>query len=133
MPSRPDDEEMSNMDKVKMQLHQATSTMQDNMRAMAERDSQLNNLQARSNELQGVSQDFFRASRRVHRSQLWQQYRLYALAAVLVSWIVCWIVFPKYLISYIVFSLVVIAVAFLVKAYFTAKEKKQEELLAAQQ
>merc|ERR1719266_335291 len=120
------------MDKVKMQLHEATATIQDNMRAMAERQSNLDQLQARTNDLQGASDNFFRASRRVHRSQLWQKYRLYALASVLVSWIFCWIAFPKYLIGYVAFSLVAVAVGFLIKAYFTARERKQEELLAAQ-
>merc|ERR1719203_1725236 len=113
-----------------MHLHEAQSSMQDNMRAMAERDSQLSNLQAKTHDLQGASDNFFRASRRVHRSQLWQKYRLYALASVLVSWILCWLVFPKYLILYVVLSLVVVAVAFIAKAYFTARDRKQEELLA---
>lgn len=64
--------------------------MQDNMRAMAERDAQLSSLQSATENLQGSSDAFFRASRRVHRSQLWQRYRLYLLAGVLTSWVICW-------------------------------------------
>mmetsp|Transcript_668 Transcript_668/g.1306 ORF Transcript_668/g.1306 Transcript_668/m.1306 type:complete len:146 (-) Transcript_668:124-561(-) len=75
------------IDDVHGQVQEAMAQMRDNMRAMAERDSQLNNLVSRTQDLQGASSAFSQSSRQLQANYQWQRCRLYLLVATLVSWV----------------------------------------------
>mmetsp|Transcript_31768 Transcript_31768/g.84081 ORF Transcript_31768/g.84081 Transcript_31768/m.84081 type:complete len:146 (-) Transcript_31768:73-510(-) len=75
------------IDEVKGTINATLSTMQDNMRQMAERDSQLSSLQASTAQLQGAASMFSQSSRQLQANNEWQKCRLYILAVLIATWI----------------------------------------------
>ncbi|CAE7214729.1 Vamp1 [Symbiodinium sp. CCMP2456] len=71
------------------------AVMQDNMRAMAERDSQLNQLEARTNDLQGASKAFSSGAKRLQRHYQWQRYKFYFAIGAVVVLVVALILLPS--------------------------------------
>jgi len=89
------------------------TVMQDNMQKMADRDSQLINLEGKSEMLQGASTGFAKRAKRLHDQQMWQKYQLYVAIPATIMWIVALVVFRQHLIPFLLFT-----VAFAVAAYF---------------
>mmetsp|Transcript_3456 Transcript_3456/g.4646 ORF Transcript_3456/g.4646 Transcript_3456/m.4646 type:complete len:147 (-) Transcript_3456:134-574(-) len=126
----PDAEEGSSVELVKQQLAAAQSTMQDNMRAMAERDSQLNNLQERTHDLQGSSSAFARASRRVRSAQQQMYRRLIIVSILLLSWVIVWFVARDYLFRYTIVLLLGVAATYAVQTFMENRDGRlQDQLL----
>ncbi|CAE7766898.1 Vamp1 [Symbiodinium sp. CCMP2592] len=80
---------------VQDQVQGAMAVMQDNMRAMAERDSQLNQLEARTNDLQGASKAFSSGAKRLQRHYQWQRYKFYFAIGAVVVLVVALILLPS--------------------------------------
>mmetsp|Transcript_100452 Transcript_100452/g.199448 ORF Transcript_100452/g.199448 Transcript_100452/m.199448 type:complete len:155 (+) Transcript_100452:33-497(+) len=75
------------VDNVLGEVHSAMSQMRDNMKQMAERDAQINNLVSSTQNLQGASSAFHQNARQLQASYQWQQCRLYLVVTTLCTWI----------------------------------------------
>ncbi|CAE7259750.1 Vamp1, partial [Symbiodinium pilosum] len=113
---------------VQDQVQGAMAVMQDNMRAMAERDSQLNQLEARTNDLQGASKAFSSGAKRLQRHYQWQRYKFYFAIGAVVVLAVAMILLPSdYKLPFFAISLVILGVLALVNALLGRREQLREE------
>mmetsp|Transcript_123077 Transcript_123077/g.245009 ORF Transcript_123077/g.245009 Transcript_123077/m.245009 type:complete len:143 (-) Transcript_123077:64-492(-) len=99
------------------QINEAMTVMQDNMRAMAERESQLSNLEGKSDALQGASSGFAKGAKRLHDQQKWQRYRLYIAIIGTIIWIVALVMFRRHLVSFLVLTGVLAVAAYFGSSY----------------
>ncbi|CAE7945461.1 unnamed protein product [Symbiodinium sp. KB8] len=102
---------------VQDQVQGAMAVMQDNMRAMAERDSQLNQLEARTNDLQGASKAFSSGAKRLQRHYQWQRYKFYFAIGAVVVLVVALILLPsQYKVPFFAVSAVLLGALALIQA-----------------
>eukprot|EP00411_Alexandrium_monilatum_P022357 CAMPEP_0175217508 /NCGR_PEP_ID=MMETSP0093-20121207/18282_1 /TAXON_ID=311494 /ORGANISM="Alexandrium monilatum, Strain CCMP3105" /LENGTH=155 /DNA_ID=CAMNT_0016510941 /DNA_START=52 /DNA_END=519 /DNA_ORIENTATION=+ len=93
-------------------INAAMGVMRENMARMADRDSKLYDLQDKSTAFQSTSEKFTGQAKTLQFRTKWQQYRLYALAAALMLWVLLALVFRDHLLIYFAVSSVVFAVLF---------------------
>ncbi|CAE8592183.1 unnamed protein product, partial [Polarella glacialis] len=67
--------------KVRQELNGAMDVMRDNMREMADRDAQLQDLQGKSSTLQSASGAFSKQATRLRKQQQWQRCKFWLLVA----------------------------------------------------
>ncbi|CAE7249642.1 Vamp1 [Symbiodinium natans] len=113
---------------VQDQVQGAMAVMQDNMRAMAERDSQLNHLEARTNDLQGASKAFSSGAKRLQRHYQWQRYKFYFAVGAVVVLAVALILLPsQYKVPFFVVSVLILGVLALINALLGRYRDLREE------
>ncbi|CAJ1331421.1 unnamed protein product, partial [Effrenium voratum] len=128
LPSMPAEGEASRTQSVQETVQGAMSVMQDNMRAMAERDSQLNHLEARTNDLQGASKAFSSGAKRLQRHYQWQRYKLFIVIGGSVLWAVALVLMPRqYFWQFMIITAVIVGVAAVINALLNRREQLKEE------
>ena len=70
------------------QINEAMTVMQDNMQKMADRDSQLINLEGKSEMLQGASTGFAKRAKCFRDQLMWKKYQLYVAIPATIMWMV---------------------------------------------
>uniref|UniRef100_A0A7S1LRZ8 V-SNARE coiled-coil homology domain-containing protein n=1 Tax=Alexandrium catenella TaxID=2925 RepID=A0A7S1LRZ8_ALECA len=100
-------------------LDSAMGVMRENMTRMADRDSKLSDLQDKSTQFASTSEKFTGQAKTLQWKTKWQQYRLYALAAFMVLWVVLALVFRNHLPVYFAVSTAVFAVLFAAQHFLT--------------
>jgi len=99
---------------VQQELNGAMDVMRDNMQMMVERDTKINDLDARSAELQNTSGAFKQQAGQLRKHQEWQQRKVYLVTAGLVLslvWVLMLIIFKKHWAAYIGVSLALFSVS----------------------
>eukprot|EP00931_Biecheleriopsis_adriatica_P051999 TRINITY_DN30200_c0_g1_i1.p1 TRINITY_DN30200_c0_g1~~TRINITY_DN30200_c0_g1_i1.p1 ORF type:complete len:153 (+),score=43.66 TRINITY_DN30200_c0_g1_i1:62-520(+) len=121
-------DDRSKTQSVQEQVQGAMTAMQDNMRAMAERDSQLHNIEARTNDLQGATKSFSSGAKRLKRHYDWQRYKLYIIVGGSILWVLtCFFIPKEHFWPFLAISLVLVAIAAGINALLSRREKLREE------
>eukprot|EP00928_Gymnodinium_smaydae_P085433 TRINITY_DN68880_c0_g1_i1.p2 TRINITY_DN68880_c0_g1~~TRINITY_DN68880_c0_g1_i1.p2 ORF type:complete len:134 (-),score=36.47 TRINITY_DN68880_c0_g1_i1:52-453(-) len=111
--------------KVASEIDDVTNTMQENMREMVKRDAQLGNLTAKTDRLQDASAQFGQSADRLQAHYKWQKYRMYIIAAVLLSWVLVGIFDRAHVLIWILISTLLTAGVFFARAYMVSKALRQ--------
>lgn len=123
-----DADEAPRTQSVQEHVQGAMAVMQDNMRAMAERDSQLNQLEARTNDLQGASKAFSSGAKRLQRHYQWQRYKLFIVIGGSLLWAVALVLMPRqYFWQFMIITAVLVGVAALINALMNRRDQLQAE------
>jgi len=91
MPAEGSNDDAQAIGRARNELNGALDVMRDNMRVMAERDSQLHDLQGKSTSLHSVSGAFSQQAIRLRKEKQWQRcktYLTFALLACAVAWLI---------------------------------------------
>merc|ERR1711959_717014 len=109
------------MASTKQEIDNAMDMMRSNMVNMAERESSLNNLQGKSDLLQGASGQFSRQAKRLRWEMRWQQYRLILLVVVLVMWAALFFAFQEHKSMFLACSTGFAVLAYFVQRYMAKR------------
>eukprot|EP00930_Biecheleria_cincta_P043385 TRINITY_DN29799_c0_g1_i1.p1 TRINITY_DN29799_c0_g1~~TRINITY_DN29799_c0_g1_i1.p1 ORF type:complete len:166 (-),score=40.81 TRINITY_DN29799_c0_g1_i1:56-514(-) len=127
MPAGGDGGTPSRTQSVQEQVNGAMSVMQDNMRAMAERDSQLHGLEGKTNDLQGASKAFSSGAKRLQQHYQWQRYKMYIIIGGSVLWVITVMLMPKqYLWQFIFLSALILGIGFAINALLARRDRLAE-------
>mmetsp|Transcript_300 Transcript_300/g.602 ORF Transcript_300/g.602 Transcript_300/m.602 type:complete len:161 (-) Transcript_300:311-793(-) len=105
------------MQQVKGEIQHSIAVMQENMRAMAVRESQLLNLDEKSAALNGVSTVFQRGAKRLYQQQMWQRYKFFVALVCTITWAACVVMFRNHLKALIMFTALAAVVAWIASHY----------------
>eukprot|EP00434_Breviolum_minutum_P011864 symbB.v1.2.010466.t1/scaffold679.1/size173156/2 len=95
---------------------------------MAERDSQLNQLEARTNDLQGASKAFSSGAKRLQRHYEWQRYKFFILIGGSLLWAVACVLMPRqYFWQFMIITAVLVGAAALINALLNRRDQLQAE------
>merc|ERR1719221_1655409 len=97
-----------------VELNGAMGVMRDNMQMMVERDAKINDLDARSAELQNTSGAFKQQAGQLRKHQEWQQLRVYLVTGGIVLslvWVLMLVILKKHWAAYIGVSLALFSVS----------------------
>merc|ERR1719486_972438 len=115
------------MSSVQQEVDNAMGIMRNNMVNMAERESSLQNLQGKSDLLQGTSGQFSRQAKRLRWEMRWQQYRLVFLLMAMVAWTALFFLFQHHKPIFLACSLGVALLAYLVQRVLAKRARAQLE------
>eukprot|EP00427_Karlodinium_veneficum_P018607 CAMPEP_0169130240 /NCGR_PEP_ID=MMETSP1015-20121227/37590_1 /TAXON_ID=342587 /ORGANISM="Karlodinium micrum, Strain CCMP2283" /LENGTH=116 /DNA_ID=CAMNT_0009194385 /DNA_START=166 /DNA_END=516 /DNA_ORIENTATION=+ len=86
--------------------------MQDNMRAVADRELKLQGLEGQTENLQNASNTFAEGATKLKEKQERQKYMFYALIGLLISWVICFLFFRDHLVPFVVGTLLIAGLVF---------------------
>eukprot|EP00927_Polykrikos_kofoidii_P035991 TRINITY_DN3044_c0_g2_i3.p1 TRINITY_DN3044_c0_g2~~TRINITY_DN3044_c0_g2_i3.p1 ORF type:complete len:150 (+),score=21.08 TRINITY_DN3044_c0_g2_i3:120-569(+) len=134
MPGQPRSSGADESDKtreVEDKLQMAMSTMQDNMRAMTERESKLDSLQARTNDLDTASRAFGKEAKRLQSHYTWQRYRVWLLVGLIVSWAIVALFFKQWTLPWVAGSSFLVGAIFLIRGCMVNESGKPQTRASA--
>eukprot|EP00928_Gymnodinium_smaydae_P080708 TRINITY_DN64357_c0_g1_i1.p1 TRINITY_DN64357_c0_g1~~TRINITY_DN64357_c0_g1_i1.p1 ORF type:complete len:160 (-),score=19.96 TRINITY_DN64357_c0_g1_i1:70-495(-) len=119
--------DFTSIGRAQQEINDAMAAMRGNIEMMSSRDERLHGLENKSNTLQGTANAFTRQAKRLQWEMKWRKIRLAAAVVLLLIWAICFFIFRKSLLPFLITSGIVFAIIFFLQAYLTRRWRAQME------